>query len=435
MQLCQVGGQMMQLMIPAEAAHDTIAARGEVGMLQFRDLNADRTAFQRTYANQIKRCDEAARQLRFFAGELEQAGIPVMPRLSADQGLAEFDVLEHRLAQLEGELLELNANSERLHRSRNELLELQLVLERAGSVFEGTHSSADHAQREFATSADGAPLLEAAQPLEPQAVQLGFVAGTVPVEKLAAFERLLFRATRGNVVLKHTAVGSVSDPATGEHVDKAVFAVFFAGEQARQKILKISEANSANRYPFPDDASRRRQMDAEVNSRLRELHTTLEAGDRLREGVLQAVALNLEAWSIQVRREKGIYHTMNKLSVDVTRKVLVAEAWVPVAAKARLQAALRAAAARAASPVGTVFQPLVTYKQPPTFFQTSDKTAAFQDIVDAYTRACMRGPLPRGQPRPSSPSSHSPSYLPSCSAMSATASSCCCLRCPWSARH
>lgn len=38
-----------------------------------------------------------------------------------------------------------------------------------------------------------------------------------------------------------------------------------------------------------------------------------------------------------MRREKGIYHTLNKLSVDVTRKVLVAEAWVPVAAKPRVQ--------------------------------------------------------------------------------------------------
>lgn len=118
-------------MIPAEAAHDTIAALGEVGMLQFKDLNADRTAFQRTYANQvgrrqalsdlitvgrwgvppaqphafalaggvaasncspgglppvqIKRCDEMARQLRFFTSEVEKAGILVAPRLSADQ--------------------------------------------------------------------------------------------------------------------------------------------------------------------------------------------------------------------------------------------------------------------------------------------------------------------------------------------------------------
>jgi hypothetical protein len=32
------------------------------------------------------------------------------------------------------------------------------------------------------------------------------VAGTIPVDKLAAFERLLFRATRGNMFLKFTPV-------------------------------------------------------------------------------------------------------------------------------------------------------------------------------------------------------------------------------------
>lgn len=66
-----------------------------------------------------------ARQLRFFAAELERAGIPVAPRLSSEAGL-EFDALEGKLAQLESELLELNGNSDRLHRSHNELLELQV---------------------------------------------------------------------------------------------------------------------------------------------------------------------------------------------------------------------------------------------------------------------------------------------------------------------
>ena len=53
-----------------------------------------------------------------------------------------------------------------------------------------------------------------------------------------AFERLLFRATRGNMYLRNAAVGSVVDPVTGEKQEKAVFVVFFAGERARTKILK-----------------------------------------------------------------------------------------------------------------------------------------------------------------------------------------------------
>lgn len=85
-----------------------------------------------------------------------------------------------------------------------------------------------------------APLLAGESTTDPKTVRLGFVAGVIQQEKLIAFERLLFRATRGNMFLKSTAVGSVLDPTSGEKQEKAVFVVFFAGERARTKILKVS---------------------------------------------------------------------------------------------------------------------------------------------------------------------------------------------------
>ena len=85
--------------------------------------------------------------------------------------------------------------------------------------------------------------------------------------------------------------------------------------------LQICDAFNANRYPFPDDLTRQRQMHAEVTSRLRELHTTNEAGERRREAVINSIAQGLEGWTTLVRREKAVYHTMNKLSLDVTSKV------------------------------------------------------------------------------------------------------------------
>ena len=40
--------------------------------------------------------------------------------------------------------------------------------------------------------------------------------------------------------------------------------------------------------------------------------------------------------------------------------------------------------------VGTIFQPLLTYEMPPTYFRTDKVTHAFQEIVDAYGIARYR---------------------------------------------
>lgn len=40
--------------------------------------------------------------------------------------------------------------------------------------------------------------------------------------------------------------------------------------------------------------------------------------------------------------------------------------------------------------VETIFQPLVTYEQPPTYFQTNKYTVCFQEIVDSYGIARYR---------------------------------------------
>ena len=64
------------------------------------------------------------------------------------QHSASLFCLQARLDELESELLEVNANSERLQRSYSELLELQLVLEKAGSFFDDAQHRASSSQFE-----------------------------------------------------------------------------------------------------------------------------------------------------------------------------------------------------------------------------------------------------------------------------------------------
>lgn len=47
-------------------------------------------------------------------------------------------------------------------------------------------------------------------------------------------------------------------------VEKTVFVVFFSGEQAKNKILKICQAFGASCYPVPEENSKQMQLTREV---------------------------------------------------------------------------------------------------------------------------------------------------------------------------
>ncbi|KAK4771773.1 hypothetical protein SAY86_013548 [Trapa natans] len=216
-------------------------------------------------------------------------------------------------------------------------------------------------------------------------IKLGFLCGLVPRDKSMAFERILFRATRGNAFLRQVEVEDpVVDPASGEKVEKNVFLVFYSGERAKNKILKICEAFGANRYSFDEDLGRQTQVMSDVTWSITELKTTIDAGLLHRGNLLQTIRDQFEQWNQLVRKEKAIYHTLNMLSLDVTKKCLVGEGWCPVFATKQIQEALQRAVFESNAQVGAIIQVLYTKEMPPTFFRTNKFTSAFQEIVDAY---------------------------------------------------
>ncbi|KAG6653366.1 hypothetical protein I3843_05G063300 [Carya illinoinensis] len=382
--------QLVQLIVPIESAHLTASYLGDVGLLQFKDLNVEKSPFQRTYAAQIKKCGEMARKLRFFKEQMLKAGF--CSKKSTAQVDINLDDLEVKLGELEAELVEINANGEKLQRAYNELVEYKLVLEKAGEFFHTALSSATEQQREYESSRTHEESLDTPLLLDQEMstdsskqVKLGFITGLVPQEKSMAFERIIFRATRGNVFIRQVVVEDpVTDPVTGEKIEKNVFVVFYSGERAKNKILKICEAFGANRYPFGEDLGKQAQMITEVSGRLSELKATIDIGLLQRNNLLQTIGDHFEQWDTLARKEKSIYHTLNMLSLDVTKKCLVGEGWSPVFATKQIQDALQRAAFDSNSQVGAIFQVLQTKELPPTYFRTNKFTSPFQEIVDAY---------------------------------------------------
>ncbi|KAJ8620892.1 hypothetical protein MRB53_029421 [Persea americana] len=382
----------VQLIMPVESSHRAISYLGDLGLLQFKDLNSDKSPFQRTFVNQVKRCGEMSRKLRFFKDQISKAGLlsSARPTLQPDIGLEE---LEMQLAEHETELLEMNANSEKLRLTYNELLEFKLVLLKAGGFLVSAQSHVVSQERELDENVyskddytEAASLLEQEMPLEPSnKAGLRFISGIICKSKALRFERMLFRATRGNMFFNQaTAEQHVADPVSGEMVEKTVFVVFFSGEQAKLKILKICEAFGASCYPVPEAVDKQRQITQEVSARLAELEATLDAGIRHRNKALASIGSHLLKWIIMVRKEKAVYDTLNMLNFDVTKKCLVGEGWCPFFAKPQIQEALQRATIDSNSQVGIIFHVTDAVESPPTYFKTNCFTNAFQEIVDAY---------------------------------------------------
>ncbi|CAM0907635.1 unnamed protein product [Alopecurus aequalis] len=389
--------QLVQIIIPAESARLAVSNLGDLGLLQFKDLNADKSPFQRAYAAQIKRCGEMARKLRFFKEQMSKAAILTSSTQFSGFPM-EIDDLEIKVGEFEAELIEVNANNGKLQRTYNELVEYNVLLQKTGEFFYSAQRSATQQQGGMVADLSGdssleSPLLEQEMVTDPsKQVKLGFLSGLVPKQKAMAFERILFRATRGNMLLRQESVDeTVTDPQSGEKVVKNSFVIFYSGERAKSKIVKICDAFGANRYPFPEDLANQLDTIQEVSGKVSELKATIEIGLAHRDSILKSIASEFEQWNNLLKKEKAIYHTLNMFSFDVTKKCLIAEGWGPVFATSKnlfyllqVQDALHAATTESNSQVGSIFQILNTQESPPTYFQTNKFTSSFQDIVDAY---------------------------------------------------
>ncbi|KAK2392596.1 V-type proton ATPase subunit a3 [Trifolium repens] len=320
-----------------------------------------------------------------------KAGISPPTQSTRNNGL-DLENLEIRLAELEAELLEINANNEKLQHTYNELVEYKLVLEKVGEFFSSAQNNAVARQRELEvqptieTSIDSPLLMEQeATTCSVKQIKLGFISGLVTREKSIPFERILFRATRGNVFLKQAIVDHhVHDPLSGDKVHKNVFVIFYSGERVKSKIIKICDAFGANRYPFSDELGKQFQMMTEVSGKIAELKTTIDVGLLHRSTLLQKIGYQFESWNLLLKKEKSIYRILNMLSINVTKKCLLAEGWCPIFAAGQIQKVLLQATMECNSPVGTIFQILQTKELPPTYFRTNNFTSSFQEIVDAY---------------------------------------------------
>ncbi|XP_075971245.1 V-type proton ATPase 116 kDa subunit a 1-like isoform X4 [Anticarsia gemmatalis] len=365
---------LCQLFLQSEAAYACVSELGELGLVQFRDLNPDVNAFQRKFVNEVRRCDEMERKLRYLEKEIRRDGIPMLEIPGecpeAPQPREMID-LEATFEKLENELREVNQNAEALKRNFLELTELKHILRKTQVFFD---------ERLYCDADSGV-----------YRSPLSFVAGVILRERIPAFERMLWRACRGNVFLRQAEIDTpLEDPSSSDQVYKSVFIIFFQGDQLKTRVKKICEGFRATLYPCPEAPADRREMAMGVMTRIEDLNTVLGQTQDHRHRVLVAAAKNIKNWFVKVRKIKAIYHTLNLFNLDVTQKCLIAECWVPALDLETIQLALRRGTERSGSSVPPILNRMETMEDPPTYNRTNKFTSAFQNLIYAYGVATYR---------------------------------------------
>lgn len=150
------------------------------------------------------------RKLRYIEAEVRKDNVSIsdldedeIPRAPNPREIID---LEAHLEKTENEIMELSQNAVNLKSNYLELTELRNVLERTQTFF---------SEHEGALSLEALSNADDGQQQQQNSGRLGFVAGVIQRERVPAFERMLWRISRGNVFLRQAELDTpLEDPQT-----------------------------------------------------------------------------------------------------------------------------------------------------------------------------------------------------------------------------
>ncbi|XP_062334195.1 V-type proton ATPase 116 kDa subunit a 3 [Osmerus eperlanus] len=321
---------LVQLFLQSGSAYNCVSELGELGLVEFRDLNPNVNSFQRKFVNEIRRCEEMEKTFTFLEQEIGRSlAVPLpapSPLPSAPQP-RELLSIEEESERLARELREVSRNRDRLRSQLNQLSQYRGVLIQTHPL---TVSQAPP------SSLESSALLDSRQD-----IRLSFVAGVVHPWKVPAFERLLWRACRGYIIVDFREMEErLEQPETGEMVQWTVFLISYWGEQIGQKVKKICDCFHTHTFVYPEGTAERGQILNGLQSRIVDIGLVLTQTEQYMQQLLARCVGALPQWKVRVSKSKAVHTVLNLCSPSVTDKCLIAEAWCPVRKLLLLQSAL-----------------------------------------------------------------------------------------------
>lgn len=355
-----------QLYLPNDVAYHAVANLGEINAIEFIDLNDDVNSFRRQYKKEIQRIDELQRKLRYFVNELHNYDkeVPDVDDFSLTPSPKELVEIEEILDDHEKDLKEMCNNLETLQQHKNQMLELQEVLEKCQPYF----------PEESAVETSDDQKLKTHR----KHVHLWCSTGVIPVNGIPGFMRMVFLSSRGSTVV-HVLDGS--KPKTKNTGEKAVFLAVSQGKELKIQLEIIAKSYKATMYPLPIEAEERADMLEEVKKRQKDLETVIVKSKEQIDGRLQQILGLIPSWEVKLVKMKAVYHVLDMFQQE--SHGLIAEGYVLIYRLDDIRKEVDSAYKSAALRGMPLINPIKSTHLP-TFHRTNKFTNAFQTIIDAY---------------------------------------------------
>uniref|UniRef100_A0A674BU54 V-type proton ATPase subunit a n=1 Tax=Salmo trutta TaxID=8032 RepID=A0A674BU54_SALTR len=374
---------LVQLFLQSSSAYNCVSELGELGLVEFRDLNPNVNSFQRKFVGEVRRCQELEKTFTFLEQEINRSLLPPFhgpipcPNPLAPQP-RELLTIEEESERLARELKEVSRNRDGLRTQLIQLSQYKGVLTQTHSLTASQLVNILFCQLAYFFLLVSHPSLFCS-----------FVAGVVHPWKVPSFERLLWRACRGYIVVNFREMEEqLEHPETGEMVQWTVFLISYWGDQIGQKVKKICDCFHTQVFAYPDSPTEREEILQGLQGRIEDIKSVLFQTEQFLQQMLVRAVVVLPQWKVRVQKSKAVQAVLNLCSPSVTDKCLIAEAWCPVSKLPELQSALREGGS--GSGVDSFYNRLPCSTPPPTLFPTNSFTAGFQNIVDAYGVASYR---------------------------------------------
>uniref|UniRef100_A0A8C2ITZ5 V-type proton ATPase subunit a n=1 Tax=Cyprinus carpio TaxID=7962 RepID=A0A8C2ITZ5_CYPCA len=374
---------LVQLFLQAGSAYNCVSELGELGLVEFRDLNPNVNAFQRKFVSEVRRCEEMEKT---FSKSLNPT--IVYPYYYVTTKYSPFnDQLPLKQKSLH---LGISRKREKVCSFSSWSLEFTTLTKEfcvscaIDRIFrQQVEILFSHISCEQVCNKTIIMLLTS--------FLHSFVTGVVHPWKVPAFERLLWRACRGYIIVDFWEMEErLEVPDTGEMIQWTVFVISFWGEQIGQKVKKICYCFHTHTFVYPEGLEEREGILQGLESRIVDIKMVLSQTEQYMQQLLSRCVCQMPQWKIRVQKCKAVQMVLNLCSPSVTEKCLIAEAWCPVAKLSLLQSALIEGTRKSGSSVDSFYNRLPAPTSPPTLFNTNTFTSSFQNIVDAYGVASYR---------------------------------------------